>query len=434
MAKFNLTKFNTLISIFLLFILSFMSLSFADSNGLWTMPENIQPGVFGGDEHNVNYGNSKPGRNDDNDLEGGGLTPYVFNNPVIFNRNIDFSRNMTLGGTNIENVFQSSISGNCPVGSVIQTINSDGSTICVNATQISNIDNIVNNILVTNNLIDPVTGLPTATGSGNLEWIRDSSFGNIGIHSNLSNIGIGRLSSSLYNLAVSGNSAFKGNSGQVAVLADSLGTTGAAAKMIYFDTSTNSEVQTLIASPGGYSVRGNGKVSGSQLCFGGTNCRDTWMEHKTKTAIFELSCPTNSGFKAFDTGFNLPKYATGISVKTNKYRSLAILGNLDPTDPFVGIRVIGTSGVNCRLFDQTKIGNYNCATGGAFQTDNPNTREIQNFATSRMFLRYIADCSSRGDKLVEVRFDYMVPSNGPKFPLEGLEPNLPSAISGGIVR
>ncbi|MCH8519836.1 MAG: hypothetical protein LAT82_03725, partial [Nanoarchaeota archaeon] len=61
---------NKILSIFVVLILS-VFLSFGDTNGIWTYPEDIRSGVFGADE---------------------GLTAsqsYTFNNVVYFNAGLE---------------------------------------------------------------------------------------------------------------------------------------------------------------------------------------------------------------------------------------------------------------------------------------------------------------------------------------------------------
>ncbi|MCA9497279.1 MAG: collagen-like protein, partial [Nanoarchaeota archaeon] len=78
-------KFNFFTNIFILLILVFGGIIWADSNGVWNRAEDIRGGIFGGDEQ-LNTVN------------------YTFINPVYFNESVNAKEYCDINGTNCKNI------------------------------------------------------------------------------------------------------------------------------------------------------------------------------------------------------------------------------------------------------------------------------------------------------------------------------------------
>ena len=75
-------KFNFVTNLFLLFVIGFGGIVLADTDGIWTLAENVRGGIFGGDE-------------------GGPENNYTFISPVSFNNEVVV--NLPIGAREVAN-------------------------------------------------------------------------------------------------------------------------------------------------------------------------------------------------------------------------------------------------------------------------------------------------------------------------------------------
>ncbi len=111
----NLDLENRIFYVFVFFILLFLSLVWADTNGVWNNAEDLRQGIIGEDEQE--------------DPSGFG---YAFINDLTINSDFFVNGNISIFGVNIYDIFQRRIDNSkCSEGYVINKIYENGSVLCV---------------------------------------------------------------------------------------------------------------------------------------------------------------------------------------------------------------------------------------------------------------------------------------------------------------